>query len=125
MTNVNQWTYNKEEDILPPHYPLKDIKTLLGISHYKINSNALQTAYDDFGWMEPKIVKCLQKLNDRDYCADKARNHFYKTEPHNLIPHTKMDYYKMQNAPEGFQVYTHLYVKNVGGKVVISSFKEL
>jgi len=110
---------------LPPFYPLRDVKALLKISHFQINSNAIQTAKDDFEWGPNEIVKCLLKLNDRDYASDRAKNHFHKTTAHSTIPNTKMDYYKMRNAPDGFKVYTHFYIRNFDGKLIITSFKDL
>ena len=110
---------------MPPFYPLKQVKSLIRANHYRINPNALQTAKDDFEWDCNDIAKCLLKLNGKDYAADTTSNHFYKTEDHNKIPHTKMDYYKMREAPDGFKVYTHFYVRNDDGMLIISSFKEL
>lgn len=110
---------------MPPYYPLKDVKALLRINHYCINPPAVQSAWGDFMWGNDEIVKCLLKLNSRHFVSDPEKNHFYKTDPHNHIPNTMMDIYKMKNAPEGNSVYTHFYIRNFDGRLIISSFKEL
>lgn len=110
---------------MPPFYPLREVKALLRVNHFQINTNAIQSARDDFEWGPDEIVKCLLRLNDRDYANDMANNHFHKTVPHRTIPYTNMDYYKMRNAPDGFKVYTHFYIRNFDGKLIITSFKDL
>lgn len=108
-----------------PYYPLEAVKALLKKRKFKIQPNAVATAWDDFGWRNSDIVKCLLKLNDKDHRADRCNNHFYKTEKHRTIPHTMMDYYKAINIMDGFDIYTHFYIKNENIFLVISSFKEL
>ena len=108
-----------------PHYPLKNIKQLIKSNQIVIKPNALETAYNDFGWRPTEIKKCLAKLNCRSYTADSNRNHFYKSEPHRGLPHTVMDYYKAVNILHGFDIYTHFYIHPQSGKLVVSSFKEL
>jgi len=108
-----------------PAYPVKDVKSLLKNNNFRINPDALQDAFDDFGWGQGEIVKCLLKINDRYHRDDPSKNHFYKVEEHRQFPNTKMDYYKIKNGFEGNQVYTHFYIHPVSGKLVISSLKEL
>jgi hypothetical protein len=110
---------------LPPYYPLKSVKQLLTANHFEISDPALSDAHYHFHWGPSEIIACLMSLNDRDYVKNMAKNHYYKTEPHRKIPNTKMDYYKMQNAPGGFEVYTHFYIRDFDGKLMITSFKEL
>ncbi len=64
-------------------------------------------------------------LNDRDYSVSPEKNHFYKTDPHETIPNTMMDYYKVRNGLEGNSIYIHLYINNMSGQLIISSFKRL
>ena len=108
-----------------PTYPLKAVKTLLKINHYQINPDVAQDAYDDFGWGDAAVIKCLLKLNDKLHTDNPAKNHFYKTEPHDKFPSTMLDYYKICNGLEGNKIYTHIYIHPTSGKLVISSFKEL
>ena len=53
------------------------------------------------------------------------KNHFYKTEAHNQLPNTMMDYYKAQNIMTGINLYTHFYIRPGDGKLIIDSFKEI
>ncbi|WP_027360574.1 type II toxin-antitoxin system MqsR family toxin [Desulforegula conservatrix] len=108
-----------------PYYPLKEVKEKIRCGHFDINQNALDDARDIFNWGPEKIKQCLLKLNDRDYAIDINKNHFFKKEPHRHIPHTMMDYYKAKNIMDGESVYTHFYIRQNDGKVVISSFHEL
>jgi hypothetical protein len=108
-----------------PYYPLKTVKEKIDNGEVKIQMNALNSAYSDFGWDVGEIIKCLKKLNDRYHLDNPDKNHFYKTEPHHHLPGTMMDYYKSKNIHLGENVYTHLYIKNGSGEVVVSSFKNL
>lgn len=108
-----------------PHYSLKDVKRLIRDGDIQIQPNALQSAYNDFGWEPENIKKCLLKLNGKLHTADRKNNHFYKTDPHKRFPNTEMDYYKAMNIMQGFNIYTHFYIHPNSGKLVISSFKEL
>lgn len=108
-----------------PHYSLSDVKKLVRAGKVDIRPNALRSAYGDFGWVPSDIQNCLLKLNGRPHSADRKRNHFYKTEDHRKIPHTKMDYYKAKKIMQNCNVYTHFYIHPSSGRLVISSFKEL
>lgn len=108
-----------------PHYPLKDIKSLIKANHYRFNPNALESGHWDFGWGPTEMTKVILRLNDRWYKSNPEKNHFYKTKPHKTIPNTKMDYYKVKNGYEGHSIYTHLYIRIESGMLIISSFKEL
>ena len=110
-----------------PTYPINAVKDLLKNNNFRVNIDVLQDAYDDFGWEQAEIVKCLLKLNDKYHRNDPSKNHFYKTEQHTQFVNTNtmMDYYKIENGLEGNRVYTHFYVHPDSGKLIISSFKEL
>src|SRR6266567_725821 len=95
-----------------PYYPLAEIKEKIRDGHLEIKPNALDDAWDIFGWGPNEIRKCLLKLNDRDYTADKNNNHFYKTEAHRRLPHTMMDYYKAENIMDNESIFTHIYIRN-------------
>lgn len=79
----------------------------------------------DFEWGKDEIVACLLKLNDRYFDDDPQRNHFYKAERNLRVSKRAMDFYKAKQIMEENNVYTHLYINEDTGKVIISSFKEL
>jgi len=106
-----------------PFYPLKTIKEKIRSADIKINGNALQSAFSDFGWDANDIAVSLKKLNDKYHPIDPAKNHFYKTDPHLSLPFTMLDFYKAFKLYLGEDVYTHLYLKHDNGKIVVSSFK--
>lgn len=108
-----------------PSYPLKEVKRLIRENKIRVNPNAAQTAYDDFGWRTVEIKSCLLKLNDKYQLDNRIKNHFYKTEPHYFISNTMMDYYRAVSIMEDFNVYTHFYVHPNFGNLIISSFREL
>ncbi len=110
---------------MEPFYPLKDVKALLKANHYQLNDPPLQDAHNHFMWGPKDIKKCLLRLNDKLHKNDPEKNHYHKTEQHREFPATKMDYYKIRNAPEGNMVYTHFYIRGFDGKLIISSFKRL
>ena len=110
---------------MPPHYPLKEVKRLLTLGHVRIKDNAFNTAWNDFGWRPREIIRCLLKLNCKDYAANPRTNHFHKKAPHDHIPNTMMDYYKAVKIMEGQSVYTHFYIDSEFQTLVISSFKRL
>lgn len=108
-----------------PHYPLQRIKDLLRANHYSVYDSALQTAHNDFLWGPKEIVACLLKLNNRLYRDNPEKNHFHKTEPHRSSPGTKIDFYKIKNAPEGNEVFTKFFIRESDGQLFIQSFKRL
>ncbi|MEK7485404.1 MAG: type II toxin-antitoxin system MqsR family toxin [Planctomycetota bacterium] len=108
-----------------PSYPLELVQTKLKNGEYLITSNALQTAWNDFGWEIKDIVDCLLKLNNKYHEDDPEKNHFYKADRNLRVSKRAMDFYKAKQIMEERDVYTHLYINEETGKVIISSFKEL
>ncbi len=108
-----------------PFYPLRELKSLIKANLFRFNDNALMDAHNFFGWGPEQMKGIILKLNDRWHRSDPYKNHFYKTKPHKTIPNTQMDYYKIQNGPEGNMIYTHLYIHPTRNLLIISSFKEL
>jgi hypothetical protein len=104
---------------------LTKVKALLRANHYRFNDDVLQDAHYDFCWGRDEMVKALLRLNDRPYGSNPVKNHFHKTKEHTEYPNTMMDYYKIQNGPEGNRIYTHFYMHPTTGALIISSFKEL
>lgn len=99
-----------------PTYSLKDVKKLIKSGCIKINSNASNDAYNDFGWHEEDIKKSLLKLN---------QTHFHKTEPYRGHPGTMIDYYKAKSLMYQNDVYIHFYIDPLSGVLIINSFKRL
>jgi hypothetical protein len=83
------------------------------------------TAWNDFGWEIEDIVTCLLKLNDKYHDDNPQKNHFYKADRNLRVSKKAMDFYKAKQIMEERDVYTHLYLNEETGKVIISSFKEL
>ncbi len=108
-----------------PAYPIKDVKALVKAGKIRINSNAVESAWNDFSWGIDEIKKCILKLNNKYHTDDRGKNHYYKTDPHNRIPHTMMDFYKAREIMEGQSIYTHFYIDQRNGFLIISSFKNL
>jgi hypothetical protein len=110
-----------------PKNVLKDVKARVRAGDVVINPDVLQDAYDAFGWWDTEIKQCLLHLNDQYYYANPQKNHFYKSEPHNLYPaeNTYIDFYRAHEIMQGESVYTHLYVRENTSKVTVNSFKEL
>lgn len=134
MTNVNFYDtlerMNNEEKSEKlrrpkPSYPLELVKAKLKKGEFFITSNALQTAWKDFAWEIEDIVSCLLKLNDKYYDDNPQKNHFYKADRNLRVSKRAMDFYKAKQIMEERNVYTHLYINEETGKVIISSFKEL
>jgi hypothetical protein len=110
-----------------PKNPLAAVKARVIAGDVVVNPDVVQEAYDDFGWYDPEIRKCLLKLNDRYYYRDRLRNHFYKFEEHWRYPeeNTYIDFYRAHKIMDGESVFTHLYVREATTTVIVNSFKEL
>ncbi len=96
-----------------PFNSLQDVKKMLRNGNYRVNGNALQSAWDDFLWGNKDIARALMNL-DESMC--------YKSEKHHSLSPSVVDYYRADGLMDGEDVYTHFYVRE--GKVIISSFKE-
>lgn len=97
-----------------PNIPLKVVRQMIRSGKYRINGNAVESAYSDFSWEIDDVGQAL--------CALKFK-HFHKSEIHRTIPDCVMDYYKAPSLYQGESVYTHFYLRN--DLLIISSFKEL
>jgi len=108
-----------------PGNPLHEVKKLISQGDWYLDYAAPQTAWNDFGWDDGDVKRCLLKLNDRYHAHDPERNHFWKQEKHTDIPKAVMDYYKARKIMEDQSVYTHLFIDPLANKVVVNSFKKL
>lgn len=80
-----------------------------------IHSNAIRCAFQDFGWETKDILNVYRKLQPK---------HFVKKENSKIKkPTVVIDYYKA--SLYGEDIYTHFYIDDTEGKLVINSFKRI
>lgn len=98
------------------HYDLSLIRQLIDEGKLFIDlDDALIPALNDFGWNENEIKDAMKKLQ---------RKHYYKTDDHRYIPGTKLDYYKAFGI-KGEDIYTHFYIDDSSGRLIINSFHKI
>ncbi len=97
------------------HYPLEQVKALVRKGKWRVNSNALRSADNDFGWGVEDIKDAILALRT---------SHYTKTEPSNVKPAIMVDYYKAYNLKKE-NIYTHFYIDNDEVWVIINSFKRI
>lgn len=95
------------------YYPLSEVVQKIDGGEVVINSNALQDAFDDFGWRYDNILKAYKMLRPR---------HYYKTDYSVTRPGFVLDFYKAHIMGE--DIYTHFYIDDGNRKLVINSFKQ-
>jgi len=95
------------------YYSLSVVKQLVKQGDVDIRGNALDSAYQDFGWKSGDILDAIRKLKPA---------HYYKSELSRMRESLVIDYYK---APElkGEAVYVHFYI--VDGRLIVNSFKKI
>ena len=96
------------------HYPLREVREKLSTNKVLIRRNALSYARKDFGWETADILDALKKLRP---------NHYYKTDPSENKPGIMLDFYRATNL-KGENIYTHFYIDDQTGLLIINSFKE-
>lgn len=96
-----------------PYYSLTAAKQLIKQGDVAIRGNALEGAYQDFGWKTDDILDAIRKLKPA---------HYYKSEPSRMRESLLIDYHK---APElkGEAVYIHFYIAD--GRLIVNSFKKI
>jgi hypothetical protein len=92
------------------YYDLSVIKDKIAKSQVTINTNARDSAYNDFNWDTADILDVYNKLKPR---------HFFNSNQSYLKLLVWVDAYKIHVNEE--DVYTHFYV-NDEGFLVINSF---
>jgi hypothetical protein len=97
------------------HYPIEQVKALVRNGKWRVNSNALDSARNDFGWELEDIESAILALRP---------SHYTKTEPSKFKPAIMVDYYKAYNLKKE-NIYTHFYIDNDEVWVVINSFKRI
>lgn len=98
-----------------PFYQLSEIKDLVRRRKVFIRKNALDGARAAFGWGPADILDALAKLQLK---------HFYKSDVSRIDKRIVLDYYKARRL-KGEQVYTHFYIAESSGKLIVNSFKEI
>ena len=97
------------------YYQLSEIRDSIKHGKVLLRPNALDEARKAFGWLSEDILKALLALKP---------NHFYKSEKSFFDPKVVLDFYKAPGLM-GENVYTHFYVNDHTGELVINSFKEI
>ena len=107
----------KQAATAPPrsYYDLDEVRQKVTAGAVSIRGNALTDANDAFGWNYDDILSALLTLRPKD---------FYKSEPSIYDPEVVLDFYKAFDL-KGEKVYTHFYINDKSGKLVVSSFKEI
>jgi hypothetical protein len=95
-------------------YQLSEVRQKIAAGDVLIRPNAVRCAFQGFGWETKDILKAYCKLQPK---------HFYKTESYRGRPTVAVDYYKANLYGE--DIYTHFYIDDTAGKLVINSFKEI
>lgn len=95
-------------------YQLSEIRQKIAAGDVLIRGNALRCAFRDFEWGETDILNVYRKLQPK---------HFHKTASYEGRPTVAVDYYKANLYGE--DIYTHFYIDDTEGKLVISSFKKI
>ena len=78
-----------------------------------IKNNAAEDANKQFGWSLSDVKDAYRKLQPK---------HFHKTDASKCIPRVAIDAYKA--IINGEKIYTHFYIDDKSGFLVINSFHE-
>jgi hypothetical protein len=95
-------------------YQLSEIRQKIVAGEVLIRPNAVRCAFQDFGWETKDILNVYRKLQPK---------HFYKTASYEGRPTVAVDYYKANLYGE--DIYTHFYIDDTEGKLIINSFKRI
>lgn len=96
-------------------YALSEVRELIEQGRFCVNLNALNDAQRDFGWESSDIVDALKRLRP---------GHFYKSDSSAKKHGIVLDFYKARGL-KGEDVYTHFYIDDETGVLVVNSFKRL
>jgi hypothetical protein len=97
------------------YYGLAEVIQKINNGQVLIKKNASEDAYRQFGWGESDIKDAYRKLLPK---------HFHKTDVSKCIntPRVAIDTYKA--VIKGERIYTHFYIDDKSGFLVINSFHE-
>lgn len=93
-------------------YPLSEVREKIHAGKVFIQENARSDASRDFGWGTVDILNIYNKLTEK---------HFYKTGQSTMAMSLVVDIYKAYL--NGEDIYTHFYIDDSNGILVINSFK--
>jgi len=95
------------------HYKLSEVIQKINNGQVRIRRNAEDKAYKQFGWGLPDIKNAYKKLRSR---------HFDKTDVSDYKEGVALDFYKA--TIYGEKIYTHFYIDDKSGFLIINSFHE-
>ena len=98
-----------------PFYDLGEVRQLIHDEKVFLRGNAQDEAREAFGWDSLDILSALTRLQLK---------HFYKSDVSRFDSLVVIDYYKAHGL-KGENVYTHFYIDDETGYLVINSFKEI
>lgn len=97
-----------------PFYPLEEVKEKIQSGQYRVNTNALRSARDDFNFSLSDIKDTMLNLKE---------NQFFKNGESQMRTEVN-DIYK--TSYDGERIYLHFYIRDEDPEnLVINSFKEL
>jgi hypothetical protein len=102
----------KQRVALKSHYLFTDVMQKIASGQYDVRKNAVDCAFDYFGWKTDEIIKALKLLQEE---------HFYESITSNRNSWWVYDVYKARLLGE--KVYIHLYIDDTKGRLIINSFK--
>jgi len=105
----------RKQDYVRPFYSLKEVRTLIETERVLVTVNALVKAQKDFGWGMDDILNAVKSLRLKD---------FHKYEQARIDPKIVVDFYKAYGL-KGEDVYTHFYIDDETGTLIINSFKKI
>lgn len=95
-------------------YQLSEIRQKIAAGEVIIHPNAVKCAFQDFEWGIEDIFNVYRQLQPK---------HFSKKENSRIKkPTVVIDYYEA--SLYGEDIYTHFYIDDTNGKLVINSFKK-
>jgi hypothetical protein len=95
-------------------YQLSEVRQKIAAGDVMVHPNAIRCAFQDFGLGIEGILNVYRKLQPR---------HFFKKANSRIKkPTVVIDYYKA--SIDGEDIYTHFYIDDTNGKLVINSFKK-
>jgi hypothetical protein len=98
-----------------PFYDLSEVKQKIEIGKVKLRGNALEGAREAFGWDPSDILSALAGLRLKDFQnSDNLKSNSVVV----------VDRYRAYGL-KGENVYTHFYIDDETGYLVINSFKEI
>lgn len=95
------------------YYPLTDVMQKVAAGRCVIRGNAEDCALHHFGWNRDEIIKAIRLLEEKHFCKSitSERNAYWV-----------YDVYKARLLGEN--VYIHLYIDDIEGRLIVNSCKK-